>query len=156
MKLFSSLPQCSTTAEKKILKKSHLWQFMFNSHRRQAGVLQYFLVTFDKLCSITEKWPLGIKKNLSCHSVSASSNIFLPSESRNCFSTETIYVFFPRQASMRGSEGLNTSVVVYICSQINHRTGWNFVHALSTCGRKLLSNVHQHPLEENLIGNCGL
>lgn len=37
---------------------------MLNSYSKQTSVLQYFLVTFDKLCPNTEKWPWGIKKKI--------------------------------------------------------------------------------------------
>lgn len=63
MKILFFFPLYFTTAGIKNVNLSCDILFMFNNCHRQAGVLQHFLVTFGKFCSITEKWPLGIKNN---------------------------------------------------------------------------------------------
>lgn len=84
---------------------------MLNSYHRQTEVLQYFLVTFDRLCSITEKQPMGITKT-SCGFVSASSNIFLPSVGTSPLRGETASILGQFMYSFQGK---HQQEVVKVC-----------------------------------------
>lgn len=149
MKFFSFLPQFSATAgkkkEKKIPTVTVSLCFIANVGRQES----YRDFIIFELCSITGKWPLGIKKKraavLYLHLQTPSFLLLGQAlwKEKLLQDWNSLGVL-----SKAGGGGLSTSGGLRL---LNHRAAWNFVRVVSVCGKKLLSHFHQHPVEENLV-----